>query len=284
MRYLLSQVFIGSTLALGAMEAKSFVEFDATYRHDDASWKFLTPTPEPLIGDKVQFQDINIFQIGVSAQTTVDCFLIRASGDYGWMLDGNVEESFTVFGTESTDDIFTQNVNANVDHILDGKYVADLSIGIGYPFYFCNCTATLTPVVGYSYATQHYKVERNTRAFFAAGSDSVPPTVFIFPFPGFDTYVNSWYGPFIGLDFGYCPDCCLDFWAQFEYHFARFSGRRDSDISVKSIDDYHRSTKHAHGLVIRVGVNYLFCDCWYAGLNATYQDWASTRQPILVIN
>jgi hypothetical protein len=273
---LLATLFVGSTLSLTGMEARSYFEFDAAYRHDSASWKFLVPSPDPILEDKLHFKDINIFQIGVQGKTMFDCsccnVYVRASADYGWILDGDVDESFTAFGTETTEEVFA-TTSLSTQNILDGKYVADLSIGIGFPCYMCDCSVMLAPVVGYSYATQHYQDDIHERASFA--SNTTPggiPTISVIDDCCRDNYVNSWYGPFLGIDIGYTPDACLSFYGQFEYHFAHFTGKRDTNIGVDSIDDYHSSTKKAHGAFVKLGVNYMFCDCWYAGLNASYMD------------
>lgn len=276
---LLTTVFVGSTLSLSAMDARSYLEFDAAYRHDDASWKFFAPSPDPLLEDKISFKDVNIFQIGVQGKTTFDCIMIRALADYGWVLDGNADETLTAFASGvDEDDVMNGESSINVDHILDGRYVADLSIAIGYPFYFCDCTASLSPVIGYSYATQSYKVDRNFRTFFTPPTTpGNTPGISDEDEDGTDHYVQSWYGPFIGLDFTYSADCCLSFYGQFEYHWAQFTGKRDSFIGIDPIDDYHHTTDKAHGAIVRLGINYLFCDCWYAGINATYQDWRAHK-------
>lgn len=277
---LLATVFVGSTLSLTAMEASSYLEFDAAYRHDSASWKFVVPSPDPILKDKLHFKDINIFQIGVEGKTMFDCnccnLYIRASADYGWILDGDVEEHFTAFGTE-TDNVFT-TTNREHENILDGKYVADLSIAIGFPCYFCDCSASIAPVVGYSYSTQHYKVDTHERTFFEPNTTPGNiPSIVTEDECCRDSFVNSWYGPFLGIDIGYTPDSCLSFYGQFEYHFAHFTGKRDSNINVDPIDDFHSSTKKAHGALVKLGLNYMFCDCWYAGLNATYMNFTAHK-------
>jgi hypothetical protein len=277
---LLATVFVGSTLSLTAMEARSYLEFDASYRHDSASWKFLVPSPDPILGDKLHFKDINIFQIGVEGKTMFDCnscsLFVRASADYGWVLDGDVNESFTAFGAE-TDDVFATS-SLSVGNILDGKYVADLSIGIGFPVYFCDCSMSIAPVVGYSYSTQHYRVD--THELVSFGPNGTPgniPSIITTEDCSRNSFAHSWYGPFLGVDIGYTPDACLSFYGQFEYHFAHFTGKRDSNVGLDAISSYHSSTKKAHGALVKLGLNYMFCDSWYAGLNATYMDFTAHK-------
>lgn len=275
---LLAAIFASSAISINAMEPTSYLEFDAAYRHDSASWKFIIPSPDPLLENRLHFKDINIFQIGLQGKTEFDCnccnLFVRAEADYGWILDGDVEESFVVFGAENTPPSPTDQ-RLEVQDILDGKYVADLSIGIGFPCYFCDCSFSLAPVIGYSYHTQHYKVDIHDRTFFQTTSAGT----FITQEEDCctNTFVNSWYGPFFGIDISYTPGDCLSLYGQFEYHLNHFTGKRSSNINVDPIDDYHNSTKKAHGAIVRLGLNYMFCDCWYAGLNATYMDFRSHK-------
>lgn len=278
---LLATVFVGSTLSLSAMEARSFLEFDAAYRHDSASWKFIVPSPDPILSDKVSFKDINIFQIGLEGKTMIDCscynLFVRARADYGWILDGDVEQTLRTYGPEDVDNVIVGS-SREVKNILDGKYVADLSIAIGVPCYFCDCTLSVAPVLGYSYATQHYKVDLHERPFFVAPTTpGNPPTIDVEEDCCTNTFVNSWYGPFLGVDLYYAPDACLSFYGQFEYHWAHFTGRRNSNVDVSAIDHHHSSTKKAHGAFVKLGLNYMFSDCWYAGFNATYQDFRNHK-------
>lgn len=277
---LLTTVFVGSTLSLSGMEARSYVDFQADYRHDSASWKFIVPSPDPILESNVRFKDVHIFQIGVNAKTTLDCnMMVRAHASYGWILDGDADSSLKAFGPVDTIGGAEIINELEAKHVLDGRYVADLSVAIGYPFYFCDCTVSFSPTVGYSYSTQHYRVERNDRIFATA-----PTTPNLIPVLetdsdscGKDTFTNKWYGPFIGFDIGYNPCDCLSLYAQFEYHLAHFSGRRDSNVGLEAIDDFDSPTHHAHGCLVSVGAVYDFCDCWFLGLDVTYQDWRAHK-------
>jgi hypothetical protein len=275
---LLTSVFVNSVISINAMESRSYLEFDAGYRHDSVSSKFIMPSPTPLLKDRLHFKEINIFQIGLQGKTMIDygCgnFFVRASADYGWILDGDVDEKMEVISLEEDDVEF--DIALEVENILDGKYVADLSIAIGFPCYFCDSSVALAPVIGYSYNIQNYKVDRLKRSFFMSSPES-PPTIELEDNCCRDAYVNSWYGPFLGIDINYTPNSCLNLYGQFEYHLTHFKGKRQSDINVGIVDDHHHSTRKAHGAIVRLGLDYMFCDCWYAGLNATYMNFRSHK-------
>lgn len=276
---LLSTLCVGTTLSLSAMDSRTWVAVEADYRHDQLNWEFKAPSPDPLIESNIHFRDIHIFQIGVAARTVMDCnVMLRAEASYGWVLDGDVSETLRVFGTE-VDEIETCT-EAKSCNILDGRYVADLSIGIGYPFYFCDCTVSFTPVIGYAYSSQYYAEDRNNELEF----DPLDPGATIVEDEDVslrNKYVSRWYGPFIGIDLGYSPDACLSLYAEFEYHFAHWKGKRDSDVNFELFDCFDRASHHAHGAVVAVGLNYMFCDCWFIGLNAEYQDWSAHKSVAL---
>jgi len=271
-----STLCVGSTLSLSAMDARTWVDFTADYRSDNVDWRFDAPSPDPLIGSRLRFDDIQIFEIGFDARTVMDCnALIRASAGFGWVLDGDAKETLTVFVDDVDDeDSIDDSDRLRASHILDGRYVMDLSLAIGYPFYFCDCTVSLAPVVGYAYDSQSFAEDRNDEIEFDATSPG-PGVVLTFEEDedSDNKYVSRFYGPFIGVDFNYNPDACLGIYAQFEYHFAHWKGKRDSSVNFDKFDEFDAGTHHAHGVVVNFGVDYLFCDCWFVGLNASYEDW-----------
>jgi len=270
-------LFVGSTLSLSAMDARTWVDVTADYRSDSVDWSFEAPSPDPLIGSTLRFKDIQIFEIGFDARTVLDCnALIRASADFGWIIDGDVSETLTHFRDDVDDeDEIDDSDRLRASHILDGRYVADLSLALGYPLYFCDCTVSIAPVVGYAYNSQSFAEDRNDEIEFIPLGTEIPSVGLHFEEDedSDNKYVSRFYGPFIGVDFNYNPNDCLGIYAQFEYHFAHWKGKRDSSVDFDEFDDFDSGTHHAHGVVVNVGVDYLLCDCWFVGLNATYQEW-----------
>lgn len=270
--------FIIPIVTLFGYEGVSFIEFESAIRHDQIGWNFIVPSPRPVIETRLSIQDIHIFQIGLTAGTIVECchypLLVRAKADYGFILAGNQKETLETINYDSQPDgMTTQSLTGR--HIADDQFVADLSICIGYPCYFYDCSVTFTPLVGYAYDIQSLRAKSTRRDFFIRNIDHPAPT-------SSDQcvcnkYVMAWYGPWIGVDLEYNTCGCFDLFAQFEYHFARLTAKRNSNIGFNPIDYYHRGTHHAHGSLISLGGNYSFCHCWYAGVKATYQDWSAHK-------
>jgi hypothetical protein len=252
------------------------VNFEAGYRHDNISWR---TRHDGFFKTSTRFEDLDIFQVGVKARTMLGCnFYLRAAAHWGWILDGDFKQSvstlasFSPFFYGSGD--FSEDIEFGVHHrdVVDDKYVYDLSAAIGYPFYFCDCTMALAPVIGYSVDEQNLRVENDVIDFGTADG-------FLFPFAGSDCcwhkFTNRWYGPFIGLDFVYRPcNECWNLYAELEYHWGHFKGKRSHESFFHEFS--HRS-KHAHGWVFVLGADYDFCDCWTLGANVKLQDWKGSR-------
>lgn len=256
------------------------LEFEGALRRDQISWKFIVPNPRPVIETRLSLEDIHIFQIGIKAMTVMECchcpIKIRAKADYGFVLDGDQKE--TLVGISYLDAPHQESHHSLTGrHIVDGQYVTDLSLGIGYPCHFCDCGVTLTPMVGYAYDAQSLRAHATQRDFFR--NDEAPS-----PIPHSidqcicNKYVLQWYGPWIGVDVSYDVCACFDLYGQFEYHFANLTGKRNSNIHFGPIDEYHRGTHHAHGSLVVLGAKYQFCSCWNVGMNVTYQDWKAHKR------
>lgn len=277
---------------------RSSVQFGAGYRHDDLSWNFKIPNCDPIFSSRLHFKDIHILEIGVAAQSTCDCVYLRGLASFGWILDGTFTERFKEDITRFTSNIQEcheiENLReARTRAILDGRYVVNLNAAIGYPIYFCNCTLELAPVVGYSYREENIRLEQNTRATFRdhlrsssssscgiSSSESSSSDECNRGRLGLDLckcndehFVTRWWGPYLGLDLNYTPCDCWAIYASIEGHWAQFKGRRQTNSGFCSFDDFSQSTRHAHGFILRAGANYDICDCWFVGLNASYQDF-----------
>jgi hypothetical protein len=259
----------------------SSLAFEAGYRHDTISWTAEAPADNPFISTTSKFKDINIFQIGVRGRSNLGCnFFVRGSAHWGWIIDGDHEESTEIFFSDlfPFDNIDTITFEEETDNVLDGRFTVDLDIAVGYPFYFCDCTMTLAPVIGYSFNEQNLCVEENERIIFVED----PITGAVFPVLDDDCCCNKlisrWWGPFIGLDFEYLPaDSCWNFYASLEYHFARFKGKRHAASGFDAFDDFDRTARHGHGWVLSIGAEYDFCNCWTAGIDLDWKDFRAHK-------
>lgn len=266
---------VGSVSYVNANTGSAQVNFEAGYRRDDLSWSVEVPSCDPLFKISSKFEDIDIFQIGLRARANVGCnFYARAYASWGWVLDGDFEQSFKIFA-DGFDAVDTVEFRTDSENIIDDKFVADFDIALGYPFYFCECTMYLAPVIGYGFHEQNICID-SAEAVFLGEEDS-----FLIPFTGSECccqkQIFRWYGPFIGVDFGYQP-CgeCWNLWASLEYHVGRFKFKRH-DFGSAPFSDFGSTSRHAHGWVFAAGADYDFGNCWTLGFSVKFQDWSATR-------
>ncbi len=278
--FLMTLLVGASASYVNAAANNSEVNFEAGYRQDNLSWKYKIPASFPLLETSRRFKDLDIFQIGVNAKTWLACnFYARASADFGWVLDGNFRESISLRAISGSS---IEEFGANYSHndVVDDRYVYDLNIAVGYPFYFCNCSMSVAPVVGYAFNEQNLRLRRNDTFF--GGDDSSP-----FIGSGDNCcehkFVNRWYGPFIGIDFDYRP-CgeCWNLYAAFEYHWAFFKGRSNFGDGFDCENSRH--SDDGHGIVFNIGAEYQFCECWLVGLDVKFQDFGASRNKHLDIS
>lgn len=252
--------------------------FEAGYRRDTIDWRHRFPSNDPFVSSSVKFEDLDIFQIGLRGWTTVGCNVyVRGSAYWGWILDGDFKRSFhNDFSTDSEFDqsCFRFGFSDCKRSTVDDKYVFGLSGAVGYAFWFCDCTMVLAPVVGYAFDEQNIRVDDEGFDF-----DS-----YVFPFGSNEqhccrnTFISRWYGPFVGVDFDWRPcNSCFNLWAELEYHWGSFRGKRSHFDDFNFFDEHNRRSHNARAWVFAAGFDYDLCNCWTAGISVKFQDWNGNR-------
>ncbi len=273
----LMTLLVGSTSYVNAM---GDVNLFAGYRHDNIDLKHRAPSNDPKLKEHTRFKNIDIFQIGINARTTLGCnFYARAEASGGWILDGDLRQSASLFqgghevfaSSGSSFDLWEQKRHETT---FDEKYVYDANIAIGYPFYFCDCSALVAPVIGYAVDAQDISSHNRGIGIDQSGC-------------GCDehlesgtgcckhTYFNRWYGPFVGADFAYRPcNECFSLYAAFEYHWGTFKTKRSNDQ-----DEFDNHNRHAdmYGWVVDLGADYDFSGCWTVGLYLKFTNFTASK-------
>lgn len=254
------------------------VVFEAGYRHDNYDWSHRFPSSDPVIKTHTRFKDVDIFQIGLKGRTTLGCnFYLRANAYWGWVLDGDFNRNISTFGSRGYDNSgFNEGFEFSQRHdtVVDDKYVYGVGAALGYAFYFCDCTLALAPVVGYSVDEQNLRVEDEEFNFSRYHS-------YVFPVSGEHccrhTTIFRWYGPFVGVDFTYRPwNECWDLYAELEYHWGYFRGKRDHE-GFDFFDHRNQHSKDADAWVFTGGADYDLGNCWTLGFSVKFQGWWATR-------
>lgn len=248
------------------------VNLEAGYRRDNISWKHRFPSNDPSRTKTERFKDLDIFQLGIDARSTLGCnFYIRGNAYWGWILDGNFKRSASSFYSNEFYSGF-QAFEDNSHTVIDDKYVYGVGAAIGYPFYFCDCTTILAPVIGYAFDEQSVQFEDS---FNNCGNNS---------YGGNNksccrqTFNSRWYGPFVGVDFNYRPNNdCWNFYADVEFHWGSFRGRKSRHDESDPFDNGNRSSHESRGWVFAAGAEYDLSNCWTAGISVKFQDYAANR-------
>jgi hypothetical protein len=256
-------------------------QFLAGYRHDSVNWDVQVPKCDPVFKTSSHFENIEIFQVGVRGRSNLGCnFYTRGNFNLGWVLDGDHKDKTRLF-SEASNNAFNivsidQSVSFSDKNVLDGRFVLDLDLAFGYPFYFCNCQAYIAPVIGYAFNEQYLTDDENTGFYAIADSDC--DTNFC---GGRDCctskFISKWYGPFIGLDFNYDTGCCLSFYGALEYHWVGQKTKRHGATSFGLFDNWDHHNNGARGFVCNLGLDYDWSQCWSVGLDFVYRDFSANR-------
>lgn len=255
-------------------------DIDAGYRRDNIDWRYRCPSHDPEVKSNTKFKSLDIFQLSLDARAAIGYnFYTRGNAYFGWILDGDFENSAHAYfspsyGSSSSSGSTQFGFSDKKKSTITDQYVFGVNAAVGYPFFFCDCTALLAPVIGYSFDEQNCKVDSKELAF--AGSS----------YSHFDsqssggysrTFISRWYGPFVGLDFDWRPYfISCSFWAEAEYHFGDFRGKR-SFTESGLLDSENRHSKNANAWVFSAGIDYELCSCWALGLAVKFQDWEADR-------
>lgn len=248
------------------------VDIEAGYRRDNINWKLRFPSNDPLVRSNHKFKDLDIFQIGVNGRTTLGCnFYLRANAYWGWILDGDYERSVATRFSDYGYDGFEFGFSDHRRTTIDDKYVYGVGAAIGYPFYFCDCTTIVAPVIGYAFDEQRVQFDEagfNFDDYYFSGDDRCCR----------QTFSSRWYGPFVGVDFNYRPyGDCWNIYADVEYHWGSFRGRKSHGDGFDFFDHGNRHSHDATGWVFAAGAEYDLCNCWTVGLSVKFQDWEANR-------
>jgi hypothetical protein len=246
------------------------------YRVDDLDWNIAGNINgnNPDILSELSWNDLEIFQTrGRAKVLLLERIYLRGTLGYGWILDGEVQDS-DFSGNNRTFEFSRSNNSADNGNVLDA------SVGAGYQFSFAldSFDFGLIPLIGYSYHEQNLTL---TDGFQTVSEPAIaPPGIIpppVGPFPGLDsTYETEWNGPWLGLDFIAKPSEKLTLSFTFEYHWADYYAEANWNLRT----DFAHPTSFEHeadgeGYIISARWQYFFAQNWAVNLDFDYQDWST---------
>ena len=238
------------------------------YRVDDIDWNIAGDINgnNPNIISELEWEGLESFQLKIANKTVLNqLFLLRGSLAYGWIFDGENQDS-DYAGDDRTFEFSRSNNNSDKGNMLDASF------GLGWQFSFGRSDFVMAPVIGYSYHEQNLTM--------TDGYQTIPPSG---PFPGLDsTYETEWKGPFIGLDFTFRTDEKnkitpeIETFITIEYHWADFYA--EADWNLRTDFAHPKSYEHeadGHGFILNTGLKFIFNYHWLLNINLDYQNWST---------
>jgi hypothetical protein len=252
----------------------------AGYRVDDFDWNIAGDIHgnSPNILSELTWDDLEIYQLELYNKTIVrEVFYLRGSLSYGWIKDGDNQDSDYL-----EDNRALEFCRSNND--ADNGNTLDASLGIGYPFTFGSGFVGLTPLVGYSYHEQNLTMtDGNQTITWISLDPDFPDGPPLGPMLGLDnTYEAQWKGPWVGFDLIFTSKDVHRYLAQveayvnLEYHWADYCA--EADWSLRTDFAHPKSFEHdadGDGIVLSAGWNVVWSDHWALNANFDYQDWST---------
>jgi hypothetical protein len=245
-------------------EIEISLTFSEDIRMDNFDWNIAGNIygANPNILSELTWSDLMIIQSKVHGQLTIaDKFYLRCSHGYGWILDGDNQDS-DYLGDNRTGEFSRSNNSPD-----DGN-VMDVSVGLGYQFRPRNGKFTVTPLIGYSYHEQNLVM---TNGYQTIGSKTGP-------FPGLNSkYEARWMGPWTGVDLSLKIINKIKLSGVMEIHLLTdYEGVADWNLRY---DFQHpKSFEHSaygYGKFISTAIDFTLNRRWNIGITTSYQDWST---------
>jgi hypothetical protein len=245
-------------------EIETSIAISQGIRTDNFDWNIAGNIygANPNILSELTWSDLMIVQTKAHGLLTIaDKFYLRCLLAYGWITDGDNQDS-DYWGDNRTVEFSRSNNSSD-----DGN-VMDVSVGLGYQFRPRNGKFTVTPLIGYSYHEQNFVM---TNGYQTIGSKTGP-------FPGLNSkYEARWMGPWTGVDLSLKIINKIKLSGVMEIHLlADYEGVADWNLRY---DFQHpKSFEHSaygYGKFISTGIDFTLNGRWNIGIITSYQDWST---------
>jgi len=288
-------------LAAGLLSFAGVLSADATwlelgvgYRQDSITWNVKERgTLNPRTEVDLHFKDLEIFLINLRGKSTLggccDSY-VRIDADYGWIFDGKCREKTEKTRRHQrdtrefrhggyTEEGHYHSVVLHNDVKNGNSFVWDLDLGFAYPIEWgCSENFKIAPAIGFALNSQHIRVKDRSKygeaIHHSDSSDSDHHHRHYHTRKSGSHFRTQMWGPWVGFDFTYNNESFWNLYGEFELHFGRARRHRDSSLGNKYFDHYTR-TKFFWGPSIKVGADYVFCECWYADASVQYSKYFS---------
>ena len=247
-------------------EIETSIAISQGIRTDNFDWNIAGNIygTNPNILSELTWSDLMIVQTKAHGQLTIaDKFYLRFSLAYGWIIDGDNQDS-DYWGDNRTGEFSRSNSSSD-----DGN-VMDVLVGLGYQFRPKNGKFAITPLIGLSYHEQNFVMTNGYQTIDIEYGQTGP-------FPGLNSkYEARWMGPWTGVDLSLNIINEIKLSGVMELHLADYAGVADWNLR----DDFQhpKSFEHSaygYGIFISIAIDYAFNERWNIGITTSYQDWST---------
>jgi hypothetical protein len=273
--------YSGVAQAMGG-RSETDVAMSLGYRMDSLDWNINgegNPVgSSPNILSELEWRDLQIMQLKTEFTTTnYTGFVFRGNLDYGWVRDGENQDSDYAGDNRTLE--FSRSIND-----VDGSRVFDISGGLGFNLFAGDIEEyRISPMVGYSYHRQNLRMKNgNQRLYDLANYQVYDPsatgTLPLGPFPGLNSsYEATWKGFWLGVDMEMELTSGNRLFARLEAHKADYSA--EANWNLRSEFAHPVSFTHdanGQGGVLTLGWKQMPDTYrWRWGVTFTLQNWST---------
>ena len=269
----------GTAQAFGEHSETEFA-LSLGYRMDSLDWNISgegNPVgSSPNILSELEWRDMQFMQLKTELTTTNHTgFVFRGSLDYGWVRDGENQDSDYAGDNRTLE--FSRSVNG-----VDGSKVVDISGGLGFNLISDGTESyQIRPMFGYSYHRQDMRMTNGDQRVFDLANyqifdPSASGTVPLGPFPGLNSsYEATWKGFWLGVDTEMDLTSESRLFARLEAHRVNYSAEANWNLRT----DFAHPVSFTHdangqGGVLTLGWKQMpEIYRWRWGVTLTLQSW-----------
>ena len=254
-------IFPFFTLHVSA-EVKAGISLSTGVRVDNLDWNIAGDINgnNPNILSELTWDDLLIVLTKADGKLVVaDRIYLRGSFDYGWIIDGENQDS-----DYAGDDRSFEFSRSNND--TDEGNVLDASLGAGYLFGPLWKRVMIAPVAGYSYHEQNLVITNGYQTIPPLGSFSGPDS----------TYDTEWKGPWVGADLSILFGERLSLTNTFEFHWVDYDAV--ADWNLRSDFQHPKSFEHSadgYGILLSADLDYIITTHLALTANINYQNFST---------
>ena len=253
-------VLLGLLLSpVNAASAATELDLLPTYRQGTFVWNKAGWDNVPNILSELKWENLRIRGIkGILRHDMDRRSYLEASGEYGWIYAGTVQDS-DYDGDNRTEEYSRSNNSGNGGHVFDA------SLALGWKMRDTTSQRT-SLLAGYGYSRQLLRM--------TDGFQTIPATGH---FAGLNaSYRTVWQGPWVGLQHEKHLNKRLNLIARLEYHWLSY----DAEARWNLRDDLEQPVTNNHwadgsGIVASLGLNYAAGSRWRLGAYVDYTTYST---------